>query len=84
MAGAGGARLVRMARAVQRCGIVEPGMRRPQVLALLGPPSSAYSGTSTWALGDVGLLSVQSSLTVDLERRDGIARVADVRLLSAD
>jgi SmpA / OmlA family len=84
MAGAGGARLVRMARAVQRCGIVEPGMTRSQVRALLGRPSWTYSGTYTWRLGNSGLLSVQSSLVVAFERREGTPRVTGVRLLSDD
>lgn len=82
MAGPGGARLVRMAEAVDRCGIVEAGMTGPQVRALLGPPSSAGSGTSAWALGYSGLLSMESQLEIDFERRDGIPRVSDVRLLT--
>jgi hypothetical protein len=83
MAGAGGARLLRMSEAVQRCGVVEAGMTRPQVRALLGRPSSASSGTFEWALGDDGgLLPAQSWLNVDFERRDGIDRVVDVMLAS--
>jgi hypothetical protein len=83
MAGEGGARLVRMGEAVRRCEIVETGMTRPQVRALLGEPSSASSGRFTWALGDDGgLLPAQGSLIIDFERRDGIHRVSDVMLLS--
>lgn len=81
--GEGGGRLVRMGEAVRRCGIVEEGMTRPQVRALLGRPSSAFPGTFMWAFGDDGgLLSVQGSLIVSFERRDGIDRVSDVTLES--
>jgi hypothetical protein len=81
MAGAGGPRMVRMGEAVQRCRVVEPGMTRPQVRALLGRPSSAFGGRSSWDLGDdARFLAAQSRLVVEFERRGGTDRVSDVGL----
>lgn len=78
LAGEGSGRLVRMGEAVERCGVVEPGMTPAQVRAKLGPVPSNIAGTYVWWLGHRGLSPWQSYLAVDFERRNGIARVADV------
>jgi len=83
LAGEGSARLVRMGEAVKRCGVVEPGMTRAQVRAILGPPPTRILGTYTWWLGETGgFMAQQTSLNVDFDRSDGTPRVADVSLYS--
>lgn len=79
LAGEGSARLVRMAEAVKRCRVVEPGMTRAQVQAMLGPPPTRTLGTYRWWLGEAGgLMAERISLNIDFERSDGTPRVADV------
>lgn len=81
LSGESGARLVRMGEAVERCGVVEPGMTRGQVRAKLGPLPSNIAGTYVWWLGhDGGLMARQIYLAVDFERSDGTPRVTDVTL----
>lgn len=82
LAGEGGGRLVRMGEAVERCGVVEPGMTREQVRAKLGPPQSNGSGTYGWWLGDAGgFMALQVYLGVGFERSsDGTPRVARVTI----
>jgi hypothetical protein len=82
MVGEGGPRLVRMAEAVDRCGIVDEGMTRSEVDALLGRPPSRILDQYLWALGDDGgLFSEQKTLAI----RYGVGatdRVGDVSIVS--
>ena len=80
LAGEGSARLVHMGEAVERCGVVEPGMTRAQVRAKLGPPPSRILGTYVWWLGNHGLMAQQISLNIGFERSDATPRVTDVFL----
>lgn len=82
MAGEGGPRLVRMAEAVHRCGIVDEGTTRSQVEALLGRPPSRILDRYLWALGDDGgLVSEQKTLAIRYKVGE-TDRVGDVSIVS--